>query len=58
MDLFDNSDAVRLKRPLADRMRPDKLEEFLGQDNLLGPGKMLRRAIEEDRLFSMLWPES
>ncbi|MEJ2716135.1 MAG: replication-associated recombination protein A [Deltaproteobacteria bacterium] len=55
MDLFDNSDAVRLKRPLADRMRPEEFEEFLGQDNLLGPGKMLRRAIEEDRLFSMLF---
>jgi len=36
-------------------MRPEEVEEFVGQNNLLGPGKMLRRAIEEDRLFSMLF---
>lgn len=43
-------------RPLADRMRPQKLEEFLGQLHLLGPGKPLRRRIEQDDLSSMiLW---
>ncbi|MGB6067716.1 MAG: replication-associated recombination protein A [Desulfomonilaceae bacterium] len=36
-------------------MRPDDLASFMGQDALLGPGKILRRAIEEDRLFSMLF---
>ncbi|MBI3846059.1 MAG: replication-associated recombination protein A [Planctomycetes bacterium] len=42
--------------PLADRMRPQSLDDFVGQDHLLGPGKLLRRAIEEDRLQSMiLW---
>lgn len=55
MDLFDSASALRSKRPLADRMRPEEVEEFVGQNNLLGPGKMLRRAIEEDRLFSMLF---
>lgn len=55
MDLFNGSSVVRSKRPLADRMRPEEVEEFIGQNNLLGPGKMLRRAIEEDRLFSMLF---
>ena len=40
--------------PLAARMRPRSLDEFLGQDELLGPGKLLRRAIETDRLFSSL----
>jgi len=52
-DLFDQSpDATR---PLADRMRPRRLDEVLGQPHLLGPGKPLRRAIEEDRLHSMVF---
>ena len=42
--------------PLAERMRPKGLEEFVGQDHLLGPGKVLRQAIESDQLPSMiLW---
>lgn len=42
--------------PLATRMRPRTLDEFLGQEHLVGPGRALRRAIEEDRLHSMvLW---
>jgi len=42
--------------PLADRMRPRKLEEFLGQDHLLGQGKILRQSIDSDHLPSMiLW---
>jgi len=36
-------------------MRPEDLDEFLGQETILAPGKILRRAIEEDRLFSMLF---
>ncbi len=44
------------RRPLADRMRPETLEEFFGQIHLLKQGSLLRRAIEEDRLFSViLW---
>lgn len=43
-------------RPLADRVRPDRLEEVLGQVHLLGPGKMLGDAIRNDRVPSMiLW---
>jgi putative ATPase len=43
-------------RPLADRMRPRSLEEFVGQQHLLAPGKPLRQAIEVGRLHSMvLW---
>ena len=43
-------------RPLADRMRPETLEEFVGQLHLLGPGKPLRKQIERDELHSMiLW---
>jgi len=41
-------------RPLADRMRPRTLDEFLGQEELLGPGKPLRTQIERDDLNSML----
>src|SRR5277367_4037537 len=41
-------------RPLADRMRPQSLDEFIGQEELLGPGKPLRVQIERDDLSSML----
>jgi len=42
--------------PLADRIRPEKLEDFLGQDEIVGKGKMLRQAIEFDQLPSIiLW---
>ncbi len=43
--------------PLAERMRPRTLDEFVGQEHILGKGKLLRRAIENDRLFSsiILW---
>jgi putative ATPase len=41
-------------RPLADRMRPQTLDEFIGQEELLGPGKPLRTQIERDELGSML----
>lgn len=42
-------------RPLADRMRPQSLDEFVGQEELLGPGKPLRVQIERDELGSMLF---
>lgn len=42
-------------RPLADRMRPRNLDEFVGQKHLLGPGKPLRRAIEGGQLHSMIF---
>src|SRR5262245_25527919 len=42
--------------PLAARMRPRTLDEFVGQEHILGPGKLLRRAIEADRIGSLiLW---
>jgi putative ATPase len=44
------------KRPLAERMRPERLEDFIGQEHILGPGKPLRRQIERDELTSIiLW---
>ncbi len=42
-------------RPLADRMRPASLQEFVGQEHLLGPGKPLRLAIERGQLHSMVF---
>lgn len=59
MDLFSHAHEQRMRSeaPLAARMRPRSLEEFVGQEDILGPGKLLRRAIEADRLFSsiILW---
>ena len=60
MSLFDEpalpAGAVDRSAPLAERMRPRTLDEFAGQDALIGPGRPLRRAIEEDRLQSIvLW---
>lgn len=44
------------QRPLAERMRPERLEDFAGQLHIIGPGKPLRRQIEQDQLSSMiLW---
>ncbi|OQX49449.1 MAG: hypothetical protein B0D87_00265, partial [Candidatus Sedimenticola endophacoides] len=42
-------------RPLADRMRPRDLNEFMGQAHIVGEGKPLRQAIESDRLHSMIF---
>src|SRR6185295_12948323 len=43
-------------RPLAERMRPNSLDEYIGQDHILGPGKPLRSQIERDQLTSIiLW---
>src|SRR5947207_40938 len=41
--------------PLAARMRPRDLDEFVGQSHLLGPGQLLRRAIEADRIQSLIF---
>jgi putative ATPase len=53
-DLFAD-DPVNEYRPLADRMRPRCLDEFIGQAQIVASGKPLRRAIEEDRLHSMIF---
>ncbi len=59
MDLFDHALMKRMAReaPLAARMRPRSLDEFVGQEEIVGPGRLLHRAIESDRLFSsiILW---
>lgn len=54
-ELFDNTDLKDDKRPLADRMRPRTLDEYIGQGHLLGGDTLLKRAIAEDRLFSIIF---
>jgi putative ATPase len=59
-DLFSEQDEPGLESadraaPLATRMRPRTLEEFVGQEHILAPGKLLRRAIEADRLPSVIF---
>lgn len=52
-DLFSSQDAAL--SPLADRMRPRTLDEFIGQRHIVGPGRLLRRAIEADRMTSSIF---
>lgn len=56
-DLFDHAEQERVSAsaPLADRMRPRSLAEIIGQDHIIGSGKILRTAIERDELFSMIF---
>ena len=53
MDFFDMQ--ADMNAPLAQRMRPRTLDEFLGQQHLLAPGCLLRRAIEADRMTSCIF---
>jgi len=56
MSLFNNADNPRTLPPLAERMRPDTLEAFLGQQHLVAENRLLAKAIQSDRLFSIiLW---
>ena len=57
LDLFNQGNASDAKdsAPLAERMRPHNIPEYIGQRHLLGEGCLLRRAIEEDKLFSMIF---
>lgn len=59
-DLFSQEEETDLEKtdpsaPLATRMRPRSLDEFVGQKHILAPGKLLRRAIEADRLPSVIF---
>ncbi|MEN8172635.1 MAG: AAA family ATPase [Chloroflexota bacterium] len=59
MDLFDHAMKERLthEAPLAARMRPNTLDQYVGQQHIIGEGRLLRRAIQADRLFAsiLLW---
>ncbi len=52
LSLFDNRETTA---PLASRLRPDSLENYVGQKHLIGEGKILRRLIEEDQISSMIF---
>ncbi|MFN8468349.1 MAG: AAA family ATPase [Caldilineaceae bacterium] len=56
-DLFDQAQADRLKTdaPLAARMRPRTLDEYVGQQHIIGHGRLLRRAIQADQLSSLIF---
>ena len=56
-DLFQSAHEANLQRalPLAARMRPRSLDEFIGQEHFLGPGKLLRRLLQADRLSSVIF---
>jgi putative ATPase len=58
-DLFGDDEDIDVERtdsaPLATRMRPRSLDELVGQEHILAPGKLLRRAIEADRLPSVIF---
>jgi putative ATPase len=53
-DLFDNQQHIN-ERPLADRMRPQTLDDIIGQGHIVGRGRLLRRAIAADRLSSVIF---
>ena len=55
MELFEAAKKTAENRPLADRIRPERLEEFIGQEHLLKPGRFLRTMIEKDRLQSLIF---
>lgn len=57
MDIFDYhaQKAAESTRPLAERMRPRHIGEFVGQDHVVNAGSLIRHAIEEDRIFSMIF---
>lgn len=57
MSLLDalEQDNIKKNTPLAERMRARNLNEFFGQEHLLAPGKLLRRAVEADRLTSSIF---
>ena len=57
MNLFEQAHQERMEKdaPLAARMRPRTLDEFVGQEHIVGPGRLLRRAIQADQLGSLIF---
>ena len=57
MTLFDHANQERLQKeaPLAARMRPRTLDEYVGQEHIIGPGRLLRRSIQADQLGSLIF---
>ena len=54
-ELFDSSRIDIKSQPLAYRMRPRTLDEYIGQDHIVGPGRLLRRSIQADQLSSVIF---
>ncbi len=54
-ELFDSSRVDIKSQPLAYRMRPRTLDEYIGQDHIIGPGRLLRRSIQADQLSSVIF---
>lgn len=52
---MDNLFSNTIQHPLAERLRPEKLSDFVGQEHILGKDKLLRRIIESDRIFPMIF---
>lgn len=55
LSLFEQFDNRKPLGPLASRLRPDTLDDFIGQEHLLGNGKLLRQLIDNDRISSMIF---
>ena len=57
MDLFELNRQRELEKsaPLADRLRPKNLSDYIGQDHLVGDGKIISRMIKADRIYSMIF---
>ncbi|MAT98829.1 MAG: AAA family ATPase [Anaerolineaceae bacterium] len=57
MDLFAHGRKAQIQKesPLANRMRPRTLDEYVGQEHIMGPGRLLRRAIQADQLSSLIF---
>ncbi|MFZ1399438.1 MAG: AAA family ATPase, partial [Candidatus Promineifilaceae bacterium] len=57
MDLFEHGRKAQIEKesPLANRMRPRTLDEYVGQSHIMGPGRLLRRAIQADQLSSLIF---
>src|SRR5438105_10323657 len=57
IDLFHDIHEANLRKaqPLAARMRPRTVDEFVGQEHFFGPGKLLRRMLQADRLSSLIF---
>ena len=53
-DLFSTEDQIN-SQPLAYRMRPRTLDEYIGQEHIIGKGRLLRRAIQADLLSSVIF---
>ena len=57
MSLFESAEQANLNagKPLAARMRPQSLDQFIGQEHIMGAGKLLRKIVDADRIGSLIF---